>query len=90
MELTRLNELVLFVNGQQPKVGEVEAVDETKNLPVTLSLWKSNTEGFLEEENKRWIRKLLRKPRVMTQTKTHEETHITGYPSSVTNKPKTT
>ena len=33
----------LLADGQQPKVGEVETVDEHEHLPVTLSLWRPNS-----------------------------------------------
>ena len=44
-ELPKLQDLVLFADGQQPKVGEVQAVDENENLPVTLSLWKPSSKA---------------------------------------------
>ena len=44
-ELPLLNEMVLFSDGQQPKIGQVTAIDEEENLPVTVRLWKPSSKA---------------------------------------------
>ena len=44
-ELPKTHEIVLFADGQQPKVGQVEAVDDTESLPITIQLWKPSSKA---------------------------------------------
>ena len=42
-ELPKDQEIVLFADGQRPKIGQVVAVDDTESLPITILLWKPNS-----------------------------------------------
>ena len=44
-ELPLLKDMVLFADGQQPKLGQVTAIDEEENLPVTVRLWKPSSKA---------------------------------------------
>ena len=125
-ELPKLHEVVLFADGQQPKVGEVEAVDENEHLPVTLSLWrpsskanslatarfakdvnenaeglirvrpeqillqqlKLNSEGFFDQDSRKHVQKLLRKPRTSTKSTATAKVRTMEKPKTTPSRPK--
>ena len=44
-ELPQRQEIVLFADSQQPKIGQVEEIEDTETLPITLTLWKPSSKA---------------------------------------------
>ena len=44
-ELPLLKDMVIFSDGQQPKLGQVTAIDAEENLPVTVRIWKPSSKA---------------------------------------------
>ena len=44
-ELPQRQEIVLFADSQQPKIDQVEEIEDTETLPITLTLWKPSSKA---------------------------------------------